>query len=158
MQHKQRRRGGRKVQLPDWVMKKIKHVHELVQAYHAKFRQPRMPPAIATRMQHIPSEAQLLQASPTDIRQVVVLVCVRLLRSSEPTRWFSKMTPDEHPRRHLADGLLSSLFAPSRSLSSFGSASVMMCCSARPASSSAPSVLQSGMRVGMIFLLFRWRG
>ena len=50
--------------------------------------------------------------------------------------------PDEHPRRHrLTDGPLSSLEAPSPSLSSFGAASVMMCCSARPASSSAPSVL-----------------
>ena len=49
---------------------------------------------------------------------------------------------DEHPRRHhLADGPLSSLYAPSPSLSSFGAASLMMCCSARPASSSAPSVL-----------------
>ena len=52
------------------------------------------------------------------------------------------MTPDKHPRRHhLADGPLSSLYAPSPSLSSVGAASVMMCCSARPASSSAPSVL-----------------
>ena len=52
------------------------------------------------------------------------------------------MTPDEYPRRHhLADGPLSSLYAPSPSLSSFGAASVIMCCSARPASSSAPFVL-----------------
>ena len=64
------------------------------------------------------------------------------LINSEPTRWFSLMTPDEHPRRHhLADGPLSSLYALSPSLSSFGAASAMMCCSARPASSSAPSVL-----------------
>ena len=69
-------------------------------------------------------------------------VCPLSLRSSEPTRWFSQMTRDEHPRcHHLADGPLSSLYAPSPSLSSFGAASVMMCCSARPASSSAPSVL-----------------
>ena len=52
------------------------------------------------------------------------------------------MTPEVHPRRHhLADGPLSSLYTPSPSLSSFGAASVMMCCSARPACSSAPSVL-----------------
>ena len=69
-------------------------------------------------------------------------MCPLSLRSSEPTRWFSQMTPDEHPRRHhLAGGPLSSLYAPSPSLSSFSAASVMMCCSARPASSSAPSVL-----------------
>ena len=56
------------------------------------------------------------------------------------------MTPDEHPRhRHLADGPLSSLYAPSPSLSSFGAASVMMCCSARPASSRAPSALPKPM-------------
>ena len=69
-------------------------------------------------------------------------VCVRSVRSCERTRWFSQMTPDEHPRRHhLADGPLSSLYTPSPSLSSFGATSVMMCCSARHASSSAPSVL-----------------
>ena len=54
---------------------------------------------------------------------------------------FFANTPGEHHRRHrLADGPLSSLQAPSPSLSSFGAASVM-CCSARPASSRAPSVL-----------------
>ena len=69
-------------------------------------------------------------------------VCPLSLRSSEPTRWFSQMTPDEYPRRHhLADGPLSSLCAPSPSLSSFGATSVVMCCSSRPASSSALSVL-----------------
>ena len=52
------------------------------------------------------------------------------------------MTPVEHPRRHyLADRPRSSLYAPSPSLSSFGAASVMMCYSARPASSRAPAVL-----------------
>ena len=66
------------------------------------------------------------------------------------------MTTGEHPRRHhLADGPLSSLYAtslplsslhaPSPSLSSFGAASVMMCCSARPASSRAPSALPKPM-------------
>ena len=72
---------------------------------------------------------------------VCACICVyAFIRSSEPTKWFSQMTPDEHPRLHLADGPLSSLYAPSPSLSSFGAASVM-CCSARPASSSAPSEL-----------------
>ena len=52
------------------------------------------------------------------------------------------MAPDEHLQRHyLADGPLSSFYAPSPSLSSFGAASVIMSCSARPACSSAPSVL-----------------
>ena len=44
-------------------------------------------------------------------------------------------------RHCLADGQLSSLYAPLSSFSSFGAASVMMCCSVRSASSSAPSVL-----------------
>ena len=65
---------------------------------------------------------------------VCMRVCPLSLRSSEPTRWFSQMMPDEHPRRHhLADGPLSSLYAPSPSFSSIGAASVMMCCSARAA-------------------------
>ena len=65
------------------------------------------------------------------------------------------MRPDEHPRRHhLADGPLSSLYAPSRSLSSFGAASVMMGCSARPASSSAPSVLPED-RIGRNIICIR---
>ena len=52
------------------------------------------------------------------------------------------MKPDEHPRRYrLADGPLSSLYAPSQSLSSFSAASVMMCCAPRPAYSSAPYVI-----------------
>ena len=68
---------------------------------------------------------------------------------------FRKMTPDEHPRRHrLADGPLSSLYAPSPSLSSFGAASVMMCCSARPTSSSALSVLPED-RIGRNILCIR---
>ena len=73
--------------------------------------------------------------------RVCACVCPLSLRSSEPTRWFSQMTPDEHPRRHhLADDPLS-LCAPSPSLSSFGAVSVVMRCSARPTSSSAPSGL-----------------
>ena len=73
------------------------------------------------------------------LKSVYACVCLLSLRNSERTRWCTQITPDEHPRRHvLADGLLSSLYAPSLSLSSFGAASVMMCCSARPASSSAP--------------------
>ena len=55
---------------------------------------------------------------------------------------FRKRRLTNTPRRHrLADGPLSSLYAPSLSFSSFGAASVMICCSARPASPSAPSVL-----------------
>ena len=47
------------------------------------------------------------------------------IRSSEPTWRFSQTAPDEHPRRHrLADGPLSSLQAPSPSLSSFGVACI----------------------------------
>ena len=69
-------------------------------------------------------------------------VCPLSLRISEPTKWFSQMTTDEHPRRHhLADGPLLSLYAPSPSLGSYSTASVMMCCSARLASSNALSVL-----------------
>ena len=73
---------------------------------------------------------------------VCMRVCASSLRSSEPTRRFSLMTPEEHPRRHhLADGPLLSLYTPSPSLDSFGETSVIMCCSARHASLSAPSVL-----------------
>ena len=91
-------------------------------------------------------------------KRVCACVCPFSLRNSEPMRWFSQMTPDEHPsRHHLADGPLSSLYAPSPSLSSFGAASVMMCCSARPASSSAPSVLPED-RIGrtIIHCLILW--
>ena len=77
-------------------------------------------------------------------------VCPLSLRNSEPTRLFSPLTSDEHPRRHeLADGPLSSLYAPSPSLNSFGAASEMMCCSACPASSRASSVLPED-RIGSI--------
>ena len=83
-------------------------------------------------------------------------VHVRILRSSEHTRWFSQMTPDEHPRRnHLADGPLSSREASSLGMSSFGSASVMMSCSARPACSSAPSVL-SEVRISRNIIYTAW--
>ena len=53
--------------------------------------------------------------------RVCARVCVRMLsEKSEPTRWFSQMTPDEHPRRHrLADGQLPSLCAPIPSFSPF---------------------------------------
>ena len=55
---------------------------------------------------------------------------------------FRKRRLTNTPRRHrLADGQISSLYTPPPSFSSFGAASVMVCCSARPASSSAPSVL-----------------
>ena len=69
-------------------------------------------------------------------------VCPFSVRNSEPTRWFSQMTPDEHPwLHHLADCPHSSLYALSPSLSSYSAASVMMCCSALPVSLNAPSVL-----------------
>ena len=75
-------------------------------------------------------------------------VCPLSLRNYEDARLFSQMMPDEHPRRHhLAYGPLSSLYAPLRSLSSFGATSVTMCCTARPVSSSAPSVLHED-RIG----------
>ena len=77
------------------------------------------------------------------------------IRSSEPTRWFSQMAPDEHLQRHyLADGPLSSFYAPSPSLSSFGAASVIMSCSARPACSSAPSRLPED-RIGRNIIYIR---
>ena len=84
-----------------------------------------------------------------------VRVCPLSLRNTEPTRWFSQMTPDEHPRHHhLSDGSLSALHAPSPSLSSFGAASVVMYCFARPASSSAPSVLPKD-RIGRDIIYIR---
>ena len=77
-------------------------------------------------------------------------VCVRLRTEGPNLQGGFRIISDEHPRRdHLADGPLSSLCAPSPSLSSFGAASVVMCCSARPASSSAPSVIPED-RLGRI--------
>ena len=68
---------------------------------------------------------------------------------------FRKRRLTNTPRRHrLADGQLSSLYAPLPSFSSFGAASVMMCCSARPASSSAPSVLPED-RIGRNIIYIR---
>ena len=68
---------------------------------------------------------------------------------------FLKRRLTNTPRRHrLADGQLSSLYAPLPSFSSFGAASVMMCCSARPASSSAPSVLPED-RIGRNIIYIR---
>ena len=67
--------------------------------------------------------------------------CVRLRsESSEPIiRCFFKRRLTNTPRRHrLADGELSTLYLPWRSFSSFGASSAMLCCSARPASSSTP--------------------
>ena len=52
---------------------------------------------------------------------------------------FFKRRLTNTPRRHrLADDQLSSLYAPSPRFSSFGAASVVLCCSAPPASLSAP--------------------
>ena len=79
-------------------------------------------------------------------KSVCVCVCVSAYFQKTPNlrRCFRKRRLTNTPRRHrLADGQLSSLYAPLPSFSSFGAAS-MMCCSARPASWSAPSVLTRG--------------
>ena len=90
----------------------------------------------------VPLEAWPLKASPADIRTVCVCVCPHALRKLRTYEVFRKRRLTNTPRRHrLADGQLSSLYAPLPSFSSFGAASVMMCCSARPASSSVPYVL-----------------
>ena len=105
-----------------------------------------------TKYIHIPLEALLLKASQTDIRQVVC-VCPPAHRRSQPKRW--QMTPDEHPQRHqLSDGPFLWLCAPSPSLRSCDAASVVMCCSARPASSSAPSGLPED-RIGRNIIYIR---
>ena len=53
--------------------------------------------------------------------------------------WFLTRRLTNTPRPHrLADGQLSSLYPPSPSFSSFGAASVILCCSAPPVSSSTP--------------------
>ena len=89
------------------------------------------------------------------LKSVYACVCLLSLRNSERTRWCTQITPDEHPRRHvLADGLLSSLYAPSLSLSSFGAASVMMFCSACPASSGVLSVVPED-RIGRNIMYVR---
>ena len=98
----------------------------------------------------IPLEAKLLKDSPADTRKMCVCVCPHALRKLRTyiRGDFRKRRLTKTPRRHrLADGQLSSLYAPLPSLSSMGAASVMMCCSARPASSSAPSVVQED-RIG----------
>ena len=73
-------------------------------------------------------------------------VCVRVsacsLKTPNPRGGFRKRRLTNTTRRHrLADGQLTSLYAPLPSISSFGATYVMMRCSTRPASSSAPSVL-----------------
>ena len=106
----------------------------------------------------VPLEAWPLKASPADIRTVCVCVCPHALRKLRTYEVFRKRRLTNTPRRHrLADGQLSSLYAPLPSFSSFGAASVMMCCSARPASSSAPSVLPED-RIGrtIIHCLILW--
>ena len=76
-------------------------------------------------------------------------VCVSACPQKTPNlRGCRKRRPTNTPRRYgLADGQLSSLYALPPSFRSFDAASVMMCCSARPDSSSAPSVLPAD-RVG----------
>ena len=52
---------------------------------------------------------------------------------------FLKRRQTNTPRRHRPDdGQLSSIYPPSLSFSSFGAASVMLCCSSPPASSNTP--------------------
>ena len=73
-------------------------------------------------------------------------MCVRVSTCPQKTPYlrggFRKRRLMNTPRRHrLSNGQLSSLYVPLPSFSSFGAASVMMCFFARPASSSAPSVL-----------------
>ena len=84
-----------------------------------------------------PLEAWRLKASPADIRKVCVSACPQ--KNPNLRCGFRKRRLTNTSRHHrLADGQLSSLYAPPPSFSSFGAASVMMCCSARLASSSAP--------------------
>ena len=69
-------------------------------------------------------------------------MCPPAHRRSEPPIIFLRTRPDENPPTPPPRPWPTlTLYAPSPSLSSFDAASVMMCCSARPASSSAPSVL-----------------
>ena len=70
-------------------------------------------------------------------------VCVRLRTEDPNPRSFfcERGLTGTRRRHHLDGGRRSPTYPPSPSLSSFGAASVVMCCSARPASSSAPSVL-----------------
>ena len=77
-----------------------------------------------------------LKVSPADVRSV----CVRShSENSEPTMRFSQTMPDKHPPTPPPcrwPALIS--LPPLASFSSFGAASVMLCCSAPPACSSTP--------------------
>ena len=89
-------------------------------------------------------------------------VCVRHPQKTPNVRWgFRKRRLTNSPRRQrLVDGQLSSLCAPRSGFSSCGVASVIMCCSAHPASSSAPLRPCCYPRVGLvaniILILYSW--
>ena len=86
----------------------------------------------------VPLEAWPLKASPADIRTVCVCVCPHALRKLRTYEVFRKRRLTNTPRRHrLADGQLSLVYPPSPSFSSFGAASVMLCCFP-PASANTP--------------------
>ena len=74
---------------------------------------------------------------------------IRLRGSPGIQIWKQRTCPTKKPRRpRLADGSSPHFTHPSLpTFSSFGAASMMMCCSARPTSSNAPSVL-SADRIG----------
>ena len=79
------------------------------------------------------------------------IMCVSACTQKAPNLrcGFLKRRLTNTPRRHrLADGQLSPLYASLPTFSSFGAASVKMCCSARPAYSSAPSALPED-RIGL---------
>ena len=64
-------------------------------------------------------------------------------------RGIRKRRPMNSPRLHrLVNGQLSSHYAPLPSISALAAAPVIMCCSDRPASSSAPSVVPEVRMVG----------
>ena len=93
--------------------------------------------AIWPILTYVSLEAQLLKASPADTGKVRVSACTQ--KNPNLRCGFLKRRLTNSLRRHrLADGQLSSLYAPSPIFSSFGVASVILCCSAPPTSSSAP--------------------
>ena len=81
------------------------------------------------------------QRLPQRIFERCVRACVSVCTQKTPNLRcsFLKRRPTNTPRRHrLADGQLSSFYPPSPSFSSFGAASVMLCCSAPPLCSRTP--------------------
>ena len=86
----------------------------------------------------IPLEALEAKGFPSGYsKRLCVSACTQ--KCPNLRRGFLKRRLTNIPRCHrLADGQLSSLYAPSPSFSSFGAASVMLCCSAPPAYLSSP--------------------